>query len=129
MAKVHAPTKKKSEKPKRAGSRGAASEGVKESGAGSPRPKPKGRPRGSKNVQRDECDVVASRCKRCGSSLRKPYQSDPTTLAAGGVDPITGANYTHVIWRRTACKQCGQARIDKCYELRETPGDQQTDAA
>lgn len=82
--------------------------------------KPKGRPRGSKNVERDECDVIASRCKRCGSSRRKPYQSDPTTLAAAGTDPITGASYTHVIWRRTACKDCGQARIDKCYEYRET---------
>jgi hypothetical protein len=91
--------------------------------------KAKGRPRGSKNVQRDECDVITSRCKRCGSSKRKPYQSDPTTLEAGGVDPITGAPYTHVIWRRTACKQCGQARIDKCYEFRNPAADRSTDAA
>lgn len=85
--------------------------------------KAKGRPRGSKNVRRDECDVVTSRCKKCGSSSRTPYQSDPTTLAAAGTDPITGAPYTHVIWRRTACRQCGQARIDKCYENRDSISD------
>lgn len=81
--------------------------------------KPKGRPAGSKNIQRDECDVIGSRCKRCGSSRRRPYQSDPTTLRAGGTDPITGQPYTHVIWRRTSCLDCGQARIDKCYEFRK----------
>ncbi|QDV26928.1 hypothetical protein [Aureliella helgolandensis] len=75
-----------------------------------------GRPKGSKDIQRDEVDVIGSRCKKCGSSLRTPYANDPTRMAYPGVDPITGKPYTQIVWRRTQCRDCGQHRIDKCYE-------------
>lgn len=86
-----------------------------------PKTSNRGRPRGSRNIARDEVDVIGSRCKRCGSSNRTPYQSDPTTLDYCGTDPITGRPYNQIIWRRTACGDCGQARVDKCYEQRAEP--------
>ena len=76
----------------------------------------RGRPHGSKNIERDEVDVIGSRCKRCGSSERAPYTSDPVRQRFSGIDPVTKRPYTQIVWRRTKCLNCGQHRIDKCYE-------------
>jgi hypothetical protein len=29
-----------------------------------------------------------------------------------------GLKYSHIVWRRTSCKGCGQHRVDKSHELR-----------
>jgi hypothetical protein len=36
-------------------------------------------------------------------------------MVAGGIKD--GKRFNAVVWRRTSCKVCGQARIDKCYEF------------
>ena len=57
-----------------------------------------------------------SRCPKCGSTEREPYHH-PRELAQGGEDR-DGNAYTHVVWRNTACRSCGQARVDRTYENR-----------
>lgn len=60
--------------------------------------------------------VDAPRCPTCGSSDREPYFGVVETEFAGLHD---GLEYTHVINRRTVCKNCGQTRIDRTYENRK----------
>lgn len=74
-----------------------------------------GRRKGSKRIQRDEVDVVVSTCKQCHSTRRTAY-GKPQVLDHSGVNPITGRPFNRVVWRRTQCLDCGQHRIDKCYE-------------
>jgi RNase P subunit RPR2 len=73
-----------------------------------------GRRPGSKNVQRDEVDVVVSRCKACQSTRRTPY-GHAIVQECAGTDG-GGKPFTHVIARPTTCKDCGQARRDISYE-------------
>lgn len=58
-----------------------------------------------------------TRCRKCGSTRRTAYHGT-TTRAITGIDPTTGQPYTHVIWSRTACLDCGQHRMDKRSENR-----------
>jgi hypothetical protein len=60
--------------------------------------------------------VEPSRCQSCGSTEREKYFCTTTRAIAGSHD---GQPYTHIVWRRTRCKACGQVRIDKSYEHRE----------
>ena len=60
--------------------------------------------------------VEISRCEKCGSTERAPYQPHPRVLATPGIRD--GKPFTHVVWRRTNCTACGQHRIDKAYECR-----------
>lgn len=73
-----------------------------------------GRRPGSKNVQRDEVDVVVSRCKNCESTKRTAY-GHAIVQEAIGLDP-KGKPFTHMIARPCKCRDCGQARRDISYE-------------
>jgi len=72
---------------------------------------------GSKNIK-EVVPVEPSRCPDCGSTDRTGYvntdaQEHPGTTADG--EP-----YTHIVRRRTICKNCGRHRIDRSYENRTT---------
>lgn len=60
--------------------------------------------------------VEASRCPNCGSTEREAYYGTNVVEFAGIHD---GLPYTHIINRRTACKTCGQHRIDRTYDNRK----------
>jgi len=75
----------------------------------------RGRPRGSKTTKRDIVTVAASRCRKCGSTDRAPY-SQTKSRQLTGCTPA-GEPYNRVSWKRTKCKSCGQARVDKIFEL------------
>lgn len=68
--------------------------------------------------------VVTSvtRCAKCGSTDRLPYFGT-ITKPISGLDP-DGNPFTHVIWRRTRCKSCGQTRIDRHRENRSSDREQ-----
>lgn len=57
-----------------------------------------------------------SRCGQCGSTEREAYHH-PREIKQGGIDR-EGQAYTHVVWRNTACRSCGQQRVDRAYENR-----------
>ena len=78
--------------------------------------RPRGRPRGTKNLQAVVITVQPSRCPRCGSTRRSEYWGK-TVQEYAGIDP-EGRPYTHIIRRRCRCLDCGQVRIDKTYENR-----------
>jgi hypothetical protein len=62
-------------------------------------------------------DVATSRCPKCGSTERTDYSDTLTTVVdAPGDHPRFGL-YNKVVLRRTKCKACDQARIDRSYEL------------
>ncbi len=63
-------------------------------------------------------DGVISRCPTCASTKRTNYFARQEQQIAGIRD---GIPYTHVVWRRTSCEDCGQFRIDRTHENR--PGD------
>lgn len=75
-----------------------------------------GRPAGSPNEQAVQTTVPISRCPKCGSTERVPYYNR-RERAISGVTP-DGHPYTHVVWRRTRCENCGQVRDDRTYEQR-----------
>ena len=58
-----------------------------------------------------------TRCPNCDSTTRLPYEGT-TTREISGKDE-DGKPYTHVVWRRTRCKKCNQARIDRTFENRK----------
>lgn len=61
--------------------------------------------------------ATVTRCPKCDSTEREPY-SGVITKELPGIDPQTGEAHTHVIWRRTTCRDCGQHRIDRHRENR-----------
>lgn len=95
MAKKHQPTKADASEPK----------------------KDAGRPEGSKNKSYDQATANPSRCRPCGSTERAPYMGSPVEHKITGVD-LQGHHYTHVVFRRTKCLNCGQVRTDRSYENR-----------
>ncbi len=58
-------------------------------------------------------EIAVSRCG-CGSTRRAPY-SNVRTHDCPGETP-DGVAYSRVVWRRTRCLDCGQARDDKSFE-------------
>lgn len=54
----------------------------------------------------DQIEVEAPRCKRCGSAARMPFHN------------IRRMQLTdrRITWRRTACTNCGQQRIERVVE-------------
>jgi hypothetical protein len=58
--------------------------------------------------------VQPSRCRACGSTERSPY-SNVRRLDHAGLAP-DGRPYKQVVWRRTTCLKCNQARDDKSFE-------------
>lgn len=61
--------------------------------------------------------AAPSSCPKCGSTERTPY-SDTTSHAIVGINPATGQEYNHVIWRSTCCANCGQRRRDRSFEMK-----------
>lgn len=78
-----------------------------------------GRPKGSTTKKYKVVDSQPSRCPNpeCQSTDREPYRDGPHIEMAycGSQD---GKLYTHVVWRRTRCRACGQHRIDRTHENR-----------
>lgn len=75
-----------------------------------------GRPPGRTNDAVLQTTAAISRCPKCGSTERVPYYNR-RERAIAGVTP-EGHPYTHVVWRRTRCENCGQVRDDRTYEQR-----------
>ena len=76
-----------------------------------------GRPEGAKTGNYETAEVVATQCNACSSSNREPYFGKIERGIAGVLSD--GREYSHVVWRRTRCRDCGQARIDRSYENRK----------
>lgn len=79
--------------------------------------KQKGRPKGAKNVSENQT-VVLPQCGSCGSSERTPYQK--VNEVEHGGKTAEGEEYTHIVFKRTKCKNCGQQRVDRIRENRKT---------
>jgi len=75
-----------------------------------------GRPKGSPNKDADIAPGKLTRCHACGSTERSKYTSR-VTHAYRGTTP-DGDPYTHIVWRRCICTDCGQHRVDKHHENR-----------
>lgn len=73
-----------------------------------------GRPKGAKTTNSSQAEAVATQCPKCGSSSREPYYATITKAIAGVL--ADGRKYTHVVWRRTRCRDCSQQRVDKTFE-------------
>ena len=78
----------------------------------------RGRPRGSKTGDGSVAATTATRCRKCGSTDRGPYQG-VRTITAGGKAP-DGKPYNAVKFCPTKCRHCGQRRVDKIY-LQQLP--------
>ena len=76
-----------------------------------PAKKKPGRPKGSKNQRCPAVDVTPSRCPKCGSTRRSAYSGSPRIVTHAGVHE--GKPFTHVVFRRTRCLDCGQCRVDR----------------
>ena len=78
--------------------------------------KPKaGRPQGSTNKQVDQATAEVSTCRMCQSTRRAPYMNKVEQQIAG---VRNGKPFTHIVWRRTRCLDCGQHRSDVTWENR-----------
>lgn len=58
-------------------------------------------------------DAEMTRCPRCDSTRRAPYRG--TRLVQRYTGTRNGLQFTAIIRRRTACLDCGQARVDRHY--------------
>jgi len=76
-----------------------------------------GRPAGSPNAHRQVVRAVPPRCPSCNSTDREPYSAIIREMEHGGEAP-DGKAYTHVVWRRTKCRDCGQHLTVALYENR-----------
>lgn len=77
-------------------------------------PKGPGRPANAENREYDIVPAELTRCLKCGSTDRTPYQGSPDVLRQPGSDVTVVTT-----WRRCQCRQCGQWRKDK-YQQTET---------
>ena len=75
----------------------------------------KGRPVGSRTMKKPESVGVLTRCEKCQSTEREPY-TNQRFRDYEGVDQ-NGNPYNRVAWKLTKCKNCGQARTDRFYEM------------
>lgn len=62
----------------------------------------------------DQADQVRSRCQHCQSTERTAYFNTRTIHVRGLLD---GKPFNKVVLRRTACKNCGQHRVDRSHEF------------
>lgn len=71
-----------------------------------------------KKTRKESVVVEASvtSCPVCGSIRRSEYHGTVTHEISGITEE--GAEFTHVIWKRCECLDCGQHRIDKYRENR-----------
>lgn len=75
-----------------------------------------GRPKGSKSRQAVQTAAYPPRCPKCGSTEREPF-SGVIRESEIHTDPM-GQPCTHIVWRRTQCRACGQLVIVRAYENR-----------
>jgi hypothetical protein len=64
-------------------------------------------------------DQPASICPACGSTARTDYHHTNTHHYSGVT--ADGRPYNRIVYRYTNCRHCGQARIDRTYELDAPP--------
>jgi len=60
-------------------------------------------------------DAPSSRCIKCGSTRRADYRGITRQPHVGQL--ADGTKYNMVVWRRTHCLDCGQARVDRAWEM------------
>lgn len=96
-----------------------------------------GRPPGRKNHETKQATGELTRCPDCGSTNREPYWFRVETPYSGcrcdhcksfgmpdGTCPCGGTYsvpVTHIVRRKTRCRDCGQVRFDIIYENRAAP--------
>jgi RNA polymerase subunit RPABC4/transcription elongation factor Spt4 len=80
--------------------------------------KRRGRPPGAATKTKPVVETRLSRCPVCGSTARTDYVNR-REQAFNGPAP-DGRPCDVVVWRNTTCRNCGQLRVDKSYELRAT---------
>lgn len=73
-----------------------------------------GRPKGKKTQDLPVAESFASQCPKCRSTERTGYNR-VKTMQYSGVSP-DDKPFNYISWKRTACLNCGQHRIDKLYE-------------
>lgn len=95
---------------------GSGNKSKKKTAAKKPAGNKKGRPRGSVTKKKAEVVGTLTRCPHCDSTERVPYFGT-RSMEYFGTDPSNGKKYNQITWRRTKCKACNRARIDKFYEL------------
>ncbi len=76
--------------------------------------KPPAAPSNRKSKPAFKTVVRPGRCL-CGSTRRTGYTSIVTRELNGAID---GHPYTHIVWKRTRCSDCGQTRVDLFHENR-----------
>jgi len=77
------------------------------------------RPKGSRNVKAPVLAATPVACPRCGSTDgERVGGTEDRVIAQGGTTP-SGQPYTHIVWKRRRCLNCGQQRTEKCFELRK----------
>lgn len=59
-------------------------------------------------------DVIPSACPKCQCTDREPYFAIKA-IDSKGISPA-GYPYTRLTFKRTRCKRCKQARVDRLYE-------------
>ncbi|MGC4004679.1 MAG: hypothetical protein QM811_16795 [Pirellulales bacterium] len=82
--------------------------------ASAPQQKKTGRPSGARTRPRDQVDARLTSCAKCESTNRTPYNESPHIVEHTGF--IEGRPYTRIVYRRTTCADCLQARTDRYYE-------------
>lgn len=78
--------------------------------------KGRGRPKGQQNYDAEIARGELTRCPSCGSTDREAYWGKREHQHDGLDD--SGRPFTHVCWRKTRCKVCGQIRVDRTLENR-----------
>lgn len=68
-----------------------------------------------KRQQYTQVDVIPPACPKCLSTEREPYFAIKK-LAVDGITP-NGVKYNRITFKRTRCKRCTQARVDRIFEL------------
>ncbi len=63
-------------------------------------------------------DAAVTACPKCGSTERTGYNNKTEVERAIAGTTRDGRPFTHVVWRRTKCKECNQHRVDRCHENR-----------
>lgn len=76
-----------------------------------------------KFATRGSAELTVSYCPECKSTLRKRYDRVPQVEKISGVRRIqtvfgtVDLPYNQIVTRATECLNCGEARVDRSYEL------------
>lgn len=75
----------------------------------------RGRPPGSKTIEKPVVSAVETRCPVCNSTSRSRY-SGARVVHGDGIAP-DGKPYSEVSLNHCQCNDCGQHRIDRVYRF------------